>query len=195
MNNGLRRVRLAQLGVDRSRFADLLGSARVQTMSLIARDEKTGGIQEARKKNEMEGFVVPFVLVIMLMMIVLFAVGPMLGSVAEDKMQRVFEMLLASATPFELIMGKVVAAVGLSLTSSVFYMVGRLFVLQALAMMGLAPLGLLPWFLVYVVAEVMVLCALAAALGAACAKPQRRAASGDAAVCARVDPDVPPDAR
>jgi ABC-2 type transport system permease protein len=171
VNNGLRRVRLAQLGVDRSRFATLLGSAKVQTMSLIARDEKTGDIQDARKKSEAEGFIVPFVLVIMLMMIVLFAVGPMLGAVAEDKMQRVFEMLLASATPFELIMGKVVAAVGLSLTSSAVYVAGGLFVLQALAMMGLAPLGLLPWFVVYVAAEVMVLCALAAALGASCASP------------------------
>ncbi|HEV3200115.1 MAG TPA: ABC transporter permease [Bryobacteraceae bacterium] len=171
VNTGLRRARLAELGVDRGRFADLLGSARVQTMGLIARDEKTGGIQGARKKSELEGFIVPFVLVIMLMMTVLFAVGPMLGAVAEDKMQRVFEMLLASATPFELIMGKVVAAVGLSLTSSAVYVVAGLFLLQGLAMMGLAPLGLLPWFVVYVAAEVMVLCALAAALGSACASP------------------------
>jgi ABC-2 type transport system permease protein len=171
VNNGLRRARLAELGVDRGRFADLLGSAKVQTMSLISRDEKTGGIQGARKKSEAEGFIVPFVLVMLLIMIVLFAVAPVLGAVAEDKMQRVFEMLLASATPFELIMGKVVAAVGLSLTSSAVYVAGGLFVLQALAMLGLAPLAVLPWFVVYVVAEVMVLCALASALGAACASP------------------------
>jgi ABC-2 type transport system permease protein len=86
-------------------------------------------------------------------------------------MQRVFEMLLASATPSELIMGKVAAAVGLSLTSSVLYVAGGLLVLQAMAMMGLAPLSLLPWFVVYLVADVMVLCALGAALGAACSSP------------------------
>jgi ABC-2 type transport system permease protein len=171
VNNGLRRARLAQLGVDRSRFTDVLASANVQTMSLLARDEKTGGIQEARKQNQVAGVVVPFVLVILLIMIVLFSVAPVLGAVAEDKMQRVFEMLLASATPFELIMGKVVAAVGLSLTSSAVYVVGGLFALQALAMLGFAPLWVLPWFVVYVVAEVMVLCALASALGAACASP------------------------
>jgi ABC-2 type transport system permease protein len=61
--------------------------------------------------------------------------------------------------------------VGLSLTSSAVYVVAGLFLLQGLAMMGLAPLGLLPWFVVYVAAEVMVLCALAAALGSACASP------------------------
>ncbi len=171
VNNGLRRTRLAQLGVDRGLFTDVLGSANVQTMSLLARDERTGAIQDARKKSELEGFVVPFVFVMLLVMIVLFAVGPVLGAVAEDKMQRVFEMLLASATPFELIVGKVLAAVGLSLTSSAVYVVGGLFVLSGLAMLGLAPLGLLPWFVVYVTAEVMVLCSMAAALGAACASP------------------------
>ncbi|HTS25701.1 MAG TPA: ABC transporter permease [Bryobacteraceae bacterium] len=171
VNNGLRRARLAQLGVDRSVFSDVLGTTKIQTMSLMARDERTGGIQAARKKGEMEGFVVPFVFVMLLVMITLFAVGPVLGAVAEDKMQRVFEMLLASATPFQLIMGKVIAAVGLSLTSSAVYVVGGLFVLEGMAIMGLAPLWLLPWFVVYVTAEVMVLCALAAALGAACASP------------------------
>ena len=95
----------------------------------------------------------------------------MLGGVAEDKMQRVYEMLLASATPFELIMGKVAAAVALSLTSSVLYVAGGLVVLSAMAEMGFAPLTLLPWFVVYLVADVMVLCGLAAALGAACASP------------------------
>ena len=171
VSDGLRRVRLGQLGVDHGRFADVLRSATVQAMSLISKDEKSGSIQEAHKKSEIEGFVVPFVMVMLVVMTVLFTVGPMLGAVAEDKMQRVFEMLLASATPFELIMGKVVAAVGLSLTSSAVYLVGGLVVLQSLAMLGLAPLGLLPWFVVYVAAEVMVLCALAAALGAACASP------------------------
>ena len=194
VNTGLRRVRLAQLGVDRSRFADLLDSAKVQTMSLIARDEKTGGIQDARKKSELEGFIVPFILVIMLMMTVLFAVGPMLGAVAEDKMQRVFEMLLASATPFELIMGKVVAAVGQSLTSSAVYVVAGLFVLQGLAMMGLAPLGATA-----VVRSVRGRRGDGAVRpgggdGLGLRQPQRRAAPGHAAVRTGVDPDVPPTA-
>src|SRR5579871_1845981 len=171
VNDGLRRARLTQLGVDHSKFSDVLGSTKLQTMSLIVKDEKTGDIQEARKKSELEGFVVPFVFVMLLVMIVLFAVGPVLGAVAEDKMQRVFEMLLASATPFELIVGKVLASVGLSLTSSAVYVIGGLFVLQGMAMMGLAPLSLIPWFLIYMIAEVTVLCAMATALGAACASP------------------------
>lgn len=171
VSDGLRRVRLAQLGVDHAHFADVLAPVTVQTMSLIRRDENTGQIVKGRKKSEMEGFMVPYVLMMLLMLIVLASSGPMLGGVAEDKMQRVYEMLLSSATPFELIMGKVAAAVALSLTSSAFYVAGGLVVLKAMEMSGLAPPALVLWFVVYVVADVMVLCALAAALGAACASP------------------------
>jgi ABC-2 type transport system permease protein len=171
VSDGLRRVRLAQLGVDHSRFADILAPASVQPMSLITRDQGTGKIVKAHKKTEVESFLVPFVLVMLLMMIVLASAGPMLGGVAEDKMQRVYEMLLASATPFELIMGKVAAAVALSLTSSLLYVAGGLMVLSAMTQLGLAPLMLLPWFVIYLVADVMVLCGLGAALGAACSSP------------------------
>ena len=171
VNDGLRRVRLTQLGVDPSKLADVLTSATVQSMSLAGRDRNTGKIEQAHKKTETETFVVPFALVMLLMMIVLASAGPMLGGVAEDKMQRVFEMLLASATPFELIMGKVAAAVALSLTSSLLYVAGGLMVLSAMTQLGLAPLMLLPWFVIYLVADVMVLCGLGAALGAACSSP------------------------
>jgi ABC-2 type transport system permease protein len=77
-------------------------------------------------------------------------------------------MLLGVATPFELMAGKVLAAVGVSLTSSSVYVVGGAFALVAMGMTGLLPLGILPWFYVYLVADVIMLCAMAAALGAAC---------------------------
>jgi ABC-2 type transport system permease protein len=81
-------------------------------------------------------------------------------------------MLLASATPFELVAGKVLAALGRSLTSAVVYIAGAIILLNSLAMIGLAPLELLPWFLIYLIAEVTMLCALATGLGAACGSPQ-----------------------
>jgi ABC-2 type transport system permease protein len=68
-------------------------------------------------------------------------------------------------------MGKVLGAVALALTSSVFYVTGGLLVLQSMALMGLAPLSVLPWFVIYLIADVMVLSALGMALGAACNSP------------------------
>ena len=171
INDGLRRARLARLGVDSGRFKDALASVAVQTMSLVSRDEQTGAIRAARKKNELEGFVVPFAMVMLFFMIVITSSTSMLGSVAEDKLQRVYEMLLASATPFDLIMGKVAAAIALSLTSSILYMILGLLVLQTMALMGLLPYTLLLWFVVFLVADMAILSAMGAAMGSACASP------------------------
>jgi ABC-2 type transport system permease protein len=172
INDGLRRVRMQQAGVDPARFSDLLANVNVQNMGLVSKDEKTGAIRPAEKRDELTSFMVPFALAMMMVMIVMITAGPMLPALAEDKMQRVHEMLLASATPFELISGKVLAALGRSLTSSIVYIAGALFLLNAMAVMGVAPLELLPWFVVYLIAEVTMLCAIATALGAACSSPQ-----------------------
>jgi len=172
LNDGLRRVRLSKLGLDASHFDDVLRFESMQNMNLISRDEKTGQVRETGKKRDMEAFGVSLCVTMLLVTIVMFTSGPMLPAIAEDKMQRVFEMLLASATPFELITGKVLAAVGRSLTSSVVYIAGGILLLNSLAMIGLAPIALLPWFMIYLVAEVTMLCALASALGAACGSPQ-----------------------
>jgi ABC-2 type transport system permease protein len=69
-------------------------------------------------------------------------------------------------------MGKVLAAVGASLTSSTVYIIGGLLALAGMAMFGLAPLNLIPWFFAYLIADVLMLSALGVALGSACATPQ-----------------------
>jgi ABC-2 type transport system permease protein len=172
VDDGLRRARLARLGVDRSHFDEVLRSVPLQDMSLASRDEKSGGVKEVRRRNPAEGFIVPFVLMFLMFMTTMMGSAPMLGAVAEDKTQRVFEMLLASATPFELIAGKVLGSVGCALTSSVFYVIGGILVLQGLALIGLAPLALLPWFFLYLICEVTMLSSMGAALGSACSTPR-----------------------
>lgn len=171
VNMGLRRARLAELGVPEESASDIARTAPVESMALIVRDPRTGAVTQPRKRSPVET-IVPIVMVILLFMIVMVSVAPVLSAVADDKQQRVFEMLLGTATPFDLMGGKVLAAVGVSLTSSVFYMIGGLLALEAMAAFGLAPVNLIPWFFVYLVAEVTMLCAMATALGATCGSPQ-----------------------
>lgn len=169
--DGLRRARFTDAGIPPDRFDDLLAQTTLQTMSLVSRDQKTGAIGEAKKRSELEAFVVPFATMMLLAMIVLASASPMLGAIADDKTQRVFEMLLGSATPFELMLGKVLGAVALAMTSSVFYVTAGILALSSMTVMGMSPMGLIPWFVVYLIADVMVLGALAMALGAACGSP------------------------
>jgi len=172
VNDGLRHVRLAQLGVDPARVPGALGDVGVVSMNLVSKDPITGNIAQGAKKNPIQAGAVPFFLVFLLYLIAIFGSAPNLGAVAEDKTQRVFEMLLTSASSFELMMGKVLAAVGASLTSSIVYVIGGLLVLVSMAMFGLAPLHLLPWFFLYVIADVLMLSALGVALGSTCSSSQ-----------------------
>jgi ABC-2 type transport system permease protein len=171
LNTGIRTARLRQAGMDPRAVEKALAPVRVVRVGLVSRNE-AGAIQEAKPRNEAAGFAVPLTMMLLMFMIVMGSAAPMLGSIAEDKMQRVFEMLLATTTPFELMMGKVLAAVGRSLTSSVFYVIGAVLGLSGSALIGLVPFDLLPWFFAYVIAEVTMLSALGAGLGAATSAPR-----------------------
>jgi ABC-2 type transport system permease protein len=96
----------------------------------------------------------------------------MLQNVTQDKSQRIVETLLGAVTPFELMTGKVLGSVGVSMTSSVLYVLAGAFAVNALGVAGLLPLTIIPWFYVYLLADVVMLCAFAAAMGACCSTPQ-----------------------
>jgi ABC-2 type transport system permease protein len=172
VNDGIRRVRLTQLGVDRNRLPGVLADVKVDRFGLLSRDPKTGEIVEASKKNEVAELAVPLGIMLLLGMIVMVGSSPMLSAVTEDKAQRLVEMLLGLATPFELMMGKVLGALGTSLTSSAFYIVGGTLALEGMGLSGMVPFAVFPWFYIYLVADVIFLCSFAAALGAGCGSPQ-----------------------
>lgn len=163
---------MSLLGMEAKQVREPLRSVAVENMSLLNRNAKTGDIEPSRKKSDAEGFLIPVVLLVLMVMIVMMGAAPMVNSVAEDKIQRVFEMLLASATPLELIAGKVLASVGCSLTGSVFYVVGGILALQGVAMLGAVNFALLPWFFLYLILQVTILSSMGAALGAACSTPR-----------------------
>jgi ABC-2 type transport system permease protein len=168
VNDGLRRVRLAQLGVDQQHIPEILNDVGLVSMNLPAVDPQSGKAVPAEKKNQVQTVAVPIFMVILLVMVVTLGSAPHLSAVAEDKMRRVFEMLLASASSFELMAGKVLAALCACLTTSGIYIVGGLMLLTSMAEFGMAPLSLLPWLLVYLVLDAAILSATGVALGSAC---------------------------
>jgi ABC-2 type transport system permease protein len=172
INDGVRLARLRQLGIDIDRNRTLLAPVPIEGLSLLERDERTGQVREARKRNELEGFFVPFSVAMILAMIVMVGSAPMLQNVTQDKSQRIVETLLGAASPFELMTGKVLGSAGVSVTSSLLYVIAGVLAVNALGVAGLLPLGIIPWFYVYLLTDVIMLCAFAAALGACCGTPQ-----------------------
>jgi len=170
--DGVRMARLEQAGVNVSRIKGFSAGVPIEGLSLVERDEKTGEVRPARKRREMEGFFVPFAVAMILAMIVMVGSAPMLQSVTQDKSQRIVETLLGAVSPLELMSGKVLGSVGVSVTSSMLYVVAGVIAVNALGLFGLLPMSIIPWFYVYLLTDVVMLCSLAAALGSCCSTPQ-----------------------
>ena len=172
VSDGVRLARLSALGIDIEHNMALSAGVPIEGLSLVERDEKTGEVREAGRRNELAGFFVPFAVPTILTMIVMVGSAPMLQNVTQDKSQRIVETLLGAATPLELLAGKVLGSVGVSLTSSLLYVIAGTLAVNAMGVAGLLPLTIIPWFYVYLLADVVMLCAFAAALGACCSTPQ-----------------------
>ena len=172
VNDGLRRVRLVRAGVDPALVSGMLQDVTLVAMNLPSKDSLAATTGQGEKRSAVQSDLIPLVLVVLMAMVVMIGSAPNLGAVAEDKVQRVFEMLLVSASAFELMAGKVLAALAASLTSTVFYMIGGLFALLGMSMFGMAPLDLLPWFFAYLIVDVLMMAALGVALGSACGSAQ-----------------------
>jgi ABC-type Na+ efflux pump permease subunit len=168
VNNHLRRVRLSESGVGESEAADILSWINVEALGLVTEDAETGEIREARRSSEAEAILVPLIMMMLMFVMIMMGAMPLLQAVMEEKNQRIAEVLLGSIRPFPFMMGKLLGAVGVSLTSAVVYVVAGLIALRYLELGEYVPYHVLPWFFVYVILAVFMMGAILAAMGSAC---------------------------
>jgi ABC-type Na+ efflux pump permease subunit len=168
VNQELRRRRLADAGLDPARVAALTGSIPIEGLTLPSRDRETGTVQAARKENPLASLAIPFVSVMILMMLVMMGSMPLLQSVVEEKAQRIAEVLLGCASPWEIMTGKLLGGVGVTLTAMTFYLGTGIVTLGSLANAVPFPFRLIPWFLAFGITAVLMYGSLAIALGSAC---------------------------
>lgn len=168
LNHEMQRVRLAAAGIEDARVRDIFNWKQVEPMGLVSTDPKTGEAGVAKRSSEAEAIAAPVACVILIWIMVMMGASPLLGAVMAEKSQRIIEVLLGCATPFEIMAGKLLGALGVALTSSAVYLGGAVVALFQLGVAGFAPLHLLPWFLVYVVLAILMTGGNAVALGAVC---------------------------
>jgi ABC-2 type transport system permease protein len=168
LNKEMQRLRLAAAGIEEARVRDIFNWKPVEGMGLVSADPKTGEAGVAKRSSEAEAIAVPLGSVILMFMLVMMAASPLLGAVMAEKSQRVAEVMLGCATPLEILLGKLLGAVGVALTGSVVYLGGTLFALVQMGAAGFIPFHLLPWFLIYVVLAILMVGGNGVALGAVC---------------------------
>lgn len=167
-NNELRRLHLAEAGIDESRVRNLPDWANAEAMGLVSAQEGNGEVEKARRSSEVEAVAVPVIASVMMFMMAMMGASPLLGAVMEEKGLRVTEVVLGCATPFELMLGKLPGSVGVALTAATFYVGACAFKLLQLGAFGFIPLGLILWFLIYVIFAILMVGAISTALGSTC---------------------------
>jgi ABC-2 type transport system permease protein len=87
--------------------------------------------------------------------------------IVEEKQQRIAEVLLGCVSPFEMMLGKLLGVVAVSLTISSVYIGGTYVTAVRFGAASLVPPSLVAWFLVFLVLCTLVYGSLYMAVGAA----------------------------
>jgi ABC-2 type transport system permease protein len=111
-------------------------------------------------------------MMMLMFILIMAAVGTLVTAIMEEKGQRIAEVLLGSVRPTQLMAGKLLGAIAVSLTMVSIYLLAGVFVARQVKASDLVPYEALPWFAVYGLAALFMFGAIALALGSACTDPK-----------------------
>jgi ABC-2 type transport system permease protein len=138
------------------------------TKKLSRKDPASGKISDASEESRLATFLAPAGLSILMFMMILVGTTPLMQSVFEEKTNRIAEVLLGSLRPFELMMGKLLGMVGVSLTTTALYLGGAYWAAHKYGFSEYLPPWLIAWFLIYQTLGVLMYGSVFIAIGAAC---------------------------
>ena len=94
----------------------------------------------------------------------------LMNQVLEEKMQRISEVLVSAVTPFQLMMGKLIGSVGLSMTLAALYLGAIYWAAEHYGFQDKIPGAVYIWLPVFVVLALLMYGSLFSALGSACSE-------------------------
>ncbi|MCC6165141.1 MAG: ABC transporter permease [Acidobacteria bacterium] len=162
-------VRLERLGVDRTQATGLLAPLPLTRRELVVRGPD-GTVAEAATVDVGRAILVPSIAMFVLFGLVMSSAPQLLNSVIEEKTSRISEVLLGSVSAFQLMLGKLLGSVAVTLTLAAVYLGSGLVALAQVDYMGVIPWGILPWFALFLVIAVVLYGSLFIAIGAACSE-------------------------
>lgn len=170
LNGQVQLLRLKEAGLDPAVVQPAMQPIAVQQLGLVSgTQDETGALQisEAEQVNQVAHIFVPMGLMMLMFLAIFVGAAPLLQSVLEEKMARIAEVLLGSMTPFELILGKLLGTVAVSLTMVSIYLAGGYYALHYSGYSEFFPMHLMGWFLAFMSLAILMYGSLFAAIGAA----------------------------
>jgi len=166
LDDKLRADRYAEAHLDPKLVEALGHNVSAETLGLWTRDAD-GHIHPAEKQDEVRAVVIPMAAVFLLFFFLVSSAPQLMNSVLTEKTSRISEVLLGSLTPTELMTGKLLGAVAVSLLLGTIYLTAGLSVAARMVFAGAVPPTLIAWFLVFLVLAMLLYGSLSMAIGAA----------------------------
>jgi len=166
VNQRIRDLRLREAGLDSGVVSEAVRPTWIRNLGLYSVDE-SGQVTRATETNRLASLFVPMGTMMLMFMVIMVVATPMMQSVLEEKTQRIAEVLLGSVTPFELMLGKLLGSVGVSLTIVTVYLTGGYLALLKAGYEHFFPGHLVWWFVVYQSLAILLYGSLFMAIGAA----------------------------
>lgn len=166
INTRIQELRFSAANLDPRLVAEVTAPVSVQNLGLVSLDE-AGNIVEARETDEKASIMVSLGLMMLMLMLVMIGATPLVHSVIEEKTARIAEVLLGSVSPFELMMGKLLGMVGVSLTIGTIYLAAGFVAVRQAGYGSFLPTDIVWWFVIYQALAVLMFGAMFVAVGAA----------------------------
>jgi ABC-type Na+ efflux pump permease subunit len=158
-------LRMQELNIDVAKVQVANRPVSIQPKGLLEKNS-AGEISTSESQNIFIALLMPMAIMMLMFMVIFLSSQPMLESVLEEKSQRIAEVLLGSANPFQLMSGKLLGTVAGSLTVFTIYFAGTLVLAWFKGWTQYIPFEIAPWFVVFQVLGVMFYASVFMAVGA-----------------------------
>jgi ABC-2 type transport system permease protein len=167
LNDEIAKRRFQEAHVDQALVKKLTARAPLTTFGLVQRTAE-GKVTDAKEVDEVSRIALPMFFLVLMFMSVMTSAQHLLNAIIEEKMSKISEVLLGSVTPFQLLAGKLVGVVGVSLLLSMVYFGGGIYTVIALGRVDLIDPRLIAWFLLFLICGALMFGSIFLALGSAC---------------------------
>jgi len=167
VNDAVQRHRFAAVGYDANAVRAMQQAVPLKLAGLTRQNRQTGELEETEEGKRMANFFLPGILIALMFVVIMIGATPAMQGIVEEKSQRIAEVLLGSVTPFQLMAGKLLGVVGVSLTMAGVYLTGGGYVAYRYELTDVFSLGLVVWFVVFLVLALLLYGSLFIAVGAA----------------------------
>lgn len=167
VNREIMNHRFREADIDRALVTRLTKRLDVAELGLLQRDS-SGQIRAAAPVDKVRTIAIPVGMMMILLFSVMSGAPQLLNSVIEEKMSRISEVLIGSVTPFELMMGKLIGSVAVSVLLATVYIAGGGAVASYMGYGDALRASDVGWLLLFLVMASFMFGSIFITIGAAC---------------------------